>query len=97
MVPTDAPNWTPDLLTKYEKQMRRIAAFWKNELKYGIDVETYFFPQRFQGRSITQRPSHSCGAGRDSTIDKIHDFLYRAFLWQRWIIQKTYQNEKQQR
>jgi hypothetical protein len=34
---------------------------------------------------------------RDLTIDKIHDFLYRAFLWQRWIVHKTYQNEKQQR
>lgn len=29
---------------------------------------------------------------RNSNIDRIHDFLYRAFLWQRWVIQNTYQD-----
>jgi hypothetical protein len=28
---------------------------------------------------------------RNPNIDKIHDFLYRALLWQRWVVQKTYQ------
>jgi uncharacterized protein len=100
MVPTDSPNWTSDLLGKYEKQIRRIAEFWKNELQQGVNVETYFFPRNFQGRKITQRSSRPCGAGRGLVSIDVFGNIWPCNrwnthgndYWEQWYLGNIYQN-----
>jgi uncharacterized protein len=99
MVPTDSPNWTSDILTKYETQIRQIAEFWKNELQQGVNVETYFFPRNFQGRKITQRPSRPCGAGRGLVSIDVFGNIWPCNrwnthgndYWEQWCLGNIYQ------
>jgi len=64
MVPGEPQLWCKTSLSKFEKEVNKIADHWKEELKQGTHVWNFLFAIPFQGRHRKERPRFACGAAR---------------------------------
>ena len=81
MVASEPQLWNEDSLMHYKKSLKKIAKYWKEEIKSGVHIWCHSFSSVLLNRFRTERLGVPCGAGRGLASIDLHGNIWPCNRW----------------